>query len=225
VFVQGDPIPALPVELEGNPGTVYHIRQDPTALDGWSGWAELGTPQVALTGQPVVARNKDERLEVFMLGADGAVWHIWQDPAAADGWSPRRWHSLQGQGGPFSGLAAGAHADGRLVVFAVAEPSAGASPQEANAIWQREQLLAGGWSAWRPFTRPEGSPTVRDPALALDANKQLQLWLGIKGSGRLYQLKQTAPNGIEWNQREWDFQSPPSTDPANEPEPAGGRPV
>jgi len=202
-----------------NDGQLWAIRQDPTAPDGWSGWTELGTPQVGLTGQPMVARNKDGRLEVFMLGADGAVWHIWQDPAVADGWSPPRWHSLQGQGGPFSELAAGAHADGRLVVFAVA---ASASPQEANAIWQRGQLLAGGWSAWRPFTRPDGSPTVRDPALALDANKQLQLWLGTKGSGRLYQLKQTAPNSAEWNQQEWDFQSPSSTDSANEPEPADG---
>ena len=209
----------LEVFLQGHPDTVWHIRQDPTAPDGWSGWTELGTPQVGLTGQPMVARNKDGRHEVFMLGADGAVWHIWQDPAVADGWSPPRWHSLQGQGGPFSELAAGAHADGRLVVFAVA---ASASPQEANAIWQRGQLLAGGWSAWRPFTRPDGSPTVRDPALALDANKQLQLWLGTKGSGRLYQLKQTAPNSAEWNQQEWDFQSPSSTDSANEPEPADG---
>jgi hypothetical protein len=205
----------LDVFLHSNPGTVHHIWQDPAGLDGWSQWDTLGDPQVPLRGQPEVARNKDGRLEVFMLGSDGALWHIWQDPSAADGWSPRRWHSLEGPGG-LSGVATGAHTDGRLVVFAVAEPSASASPQEANVIWQREQLLAGGWSAWRPFTRPDGSPPIRDPALALDANKRLQLWLGIKGSGRLYQLKQTAPNGTEWNQREWDFRSPP-TDPAHQP--------
>jgi hypothetical protein len=77
-------------------GLLWNIRQDPTAPDGWS-WAELGTPQVALKGQPVVARNKDGRLEVFMLGTDGAVWHIWQDLAAPGGWSPPRWHSLGGR--------------------------------------------------------------------------------------------------------------------------------
>lgn len=213
----------LDVFLQGDPGTVHHIRQDPTGLDGWSNWVELGTPQVALRGQPVVAQNKDGRLEVFMLGTDGAVWHIFQDPAAPDGWSPRRWHSLEG--GPFSSVAAGAHADGRLVVFAVAQPSADASTHAPNTIWQREQAQTGGWSAWRPFDRPAGPPTVTDPALALDANKQLQLWLRIDRSGHLYQLKQTAPNGTEWNQREWDFRSPPTTDPAHQPEPTGNPPA
>jgi hypothetical protein len=214
----------LDVFVQGNPGTVYHTRQDPTAPDGWSNWAELGSPQVDLTGQPVVARNKDGRLEVFMLGTDGAVWHIWQTRPNGDEWTPQQWHPLQG--GPFSGLATGAHADGRLVVFAVAERSDNASPQQANAIWQREHALTGGgWTLWRSFTRPAGSPKVMDPALALDANKQLQLWLRIPDSVRLYQLKQTAPNGTEWDQREWDFTSPPSTDPADKPEPAGGLPA
>jgi hypothetical protein len=162
VFVQGDSVES------GHPGTVWTTRQDPTAPEGWSAWAELESPQVALTGQPVVARNKDGRLEVFMLGTDGAVWHIWQNPTAPGRWAPPRWHSLEGEGGPFSGLAAGAHADGRLVVFAVADPSASASPHQANAIWQREHKPAGGgWTPWRSFARPNGSPRVWDPALAL----------------------------------------------------------
>jgi hypothetical protein len=86
----------LDVFVQSDSSTKYHIRQDPTAPDGWL-WAELGTPQVALKGQPVVARNKDGRLEAFMLGTDGAVWHIWQDLAAPGGWSPPRWHSLGGR--------------------------------------------------------------------------------------------------------------------------------
>jgi hypothetical protein len=75
------------------------------------------------------------------------------------------------------------------------------------------------------FTRPAGSPTVMDPALALDANRQLQLWLRIPDSARLYQLEQTARYGTEWKQRMWDFASPPSMDPACKPEPAGGSPA
>jgi hypothetical protein len=42
---------------------------------------------------------------------------------------------------------------------------------------------------------------------------------------RLYQLKQTAANGTDWNQREWNFQSPPSTEPAHQPEPARDPPI
>ena len=76
-------------------------------------------------------------------------------------------------------------------------------------------MTGGGWTPWRSFTRPAGSPTVMDPALALDANRQLQLWLRIPDSARLYQLKQMARNGTEWKQRMWDFASPPSMDPAS----------
>jgi hypothetical protein len=208
----------LEVFAQGDPGTVYVTRQDPTAPDGWSPWAEVRTPEVALTGRPVVTRNKDARLEVFALGADGAVWHAFQK--ASGDWSA--WASLEGQDRSLSGLAAGAHADGRLVVFAVAEPPHGAAPQEPNLIWQREHAPAGGWSPWRSFTRPTGSPAVTDPVLALDASQRLQLWLRVPGSVQLYQLKQTAASGTEWDQRVREFSSPPSTDPAPEPERAGG---
>lgn len=216
VLAHTDNVPPHPSE-----GELWTVRQDPTAPSGWSSWLELGGPSVRIRHRPAVASNRDGHLEVFVQGAPipplvevignpGTVHHIWQDPTAPDGWTPRPWHSLKGEGGPYAGLAVGAQADGRLVIFAIAEPSAGSSPQQANTIWHREQALAGGWSAWRPFTRPDRSPTVGDPAMGLGADQQLQLWLRIEHSGRLYQLKQTAPNGTGWDQREWDFQSPPA---------------
>jgi hypothetical protein len=59
---------------------------------GWSPWHSLDSPnQSGFAGRPVVAQNRDGRLEVFM-GADGVVWHIWQQPQQGR-WSP--WEPLE----------------------------------------------------------------------------------------------------------------------------------
>jgi hypothetical protein len=193
---------------------------------GWSPWTSRDAPdQVGLfTGSGAllaVARNRDGRLEAFALGEDKAVWHIWQQTQG--GWSP--WSSLEGQpDGSFFGygLAVGAHADGRLVLFVVAK-EADATSQEPNVIWQREQAVAGRWSPWRSFRRPHGPRKVGDPALALDANGQLQLWTSSPGSVELYRLKQTKPNGSEWNSSSWHFLPSPEP-PSYAFRPAGGPP-
>lgn len=184
-------------------GAVWHIWQ--RTQGGWSPWHSLESPNQVSVRRPVVARNRDGRLEAFVLGSDKAVWHIWQK--AGGGWSG--WASLESPpDGSLSELAAGAHADGRLVLFAVATPSGGTSPGDANALWQREQAVAGGWSPWRSFTRPYDTQTVEGPALALDANRRLHLWLRIPGGVTLYQLKQTEPNGSEWEAGWWEFLPP-----------------
>jgi hypothetical protein len=58
----------------------------------WSGWGVLApldasTPLAGVT----VGQNRDGRLEVFALGMDGTVRHIWQS-APNNGWSS--WASL-----------------------------------------------------------------------------------------------------------------------------------
>jgi hypothetical protein len=201
----------------GSDGLLWHIWQQ--VGGGWSRWHSLDAPEkVDLPVRPAVARNRDGRLEVFVLGSDRAVWHIWQ--RAGGGWSP--WDSLESEPGrSFFQVAAGAHADGRLVVFVLAAPSSsGAS--EGNAVWQREQAVEGGWSPWRSFPRPFG-PEVRDPALALGADQQLQLWARIPGTVHLYQLKQGTVNGTEWDHRVWGFVSPDA--PAFSPTPADDAPA
>ena len=59
-------------------------------------------------------------MEVFALGTDGAVWHIWQTEPSAGPWSD--WHSLVGPNG--GGLRGGIavmpnYKKGRLEVFAL----------------------------------------------------------------------------------------------------------
>ncbi|MDX3135122.1 hypothetical protein PV367_36235 [Streptomyces europaeiscabiei] len=64
---------------------------------------------------PVVGHNADGRMEVFVRGLDGALWHIWHiwQVAPSSGWSG--WESL---GGGISDPVVGSNADGRMEVFA-----------------------------------------------------------------------------------------------------------
>jgi hypothetical protein len=55
-------------------------------------WQRLGGHD--LTGPPCAARNRDGRLEVFALGADRALYHIWEERPGGD-WSG--WSTLEGQ--------------------------------------------------------------------------------------------------------------------------------
>ncbi|WP_218117423.1 hypothetical protein [Photorhabdus luminescens] len=67
---------------------------------------------VSVTNKPAVSRNLDGRLEVFVRGADNALWHIWQTTPNS-GWSD--WQSLGNT--ITSNPAVYANADGRLEVF------------------------------------------------------------------------------------------------------------
>src|SRR5919108_558950 len=62
----------------GSDGTLRHIWQ--TILDkAWSNWDPLNKPpNTNLLMMPGVGQNADGRLEVFTIGSDGALWHIWQ---------------------------------------------------------------------------------------------------------------------------------------------------
>ncbi len=41
-------------------------------------WSSLGKPTATIKLSPTVAQNTDGRLEVFTVGTDGTLWHIWQ---------------------------------------------------------------------------------------------------------------------------------------------------
>jgi hypothetical protein len=141
-------------------GPLWHASQQPQG--GWSPWAPLeSSKQWSVSERPVVARNRDGRLEVFM-GADGAVWHIWQQP---DGhWSP--WHSLEhpDQASVWRPVVA-RNRDGRLEVFTQG------SDQAVWHIWQQAQ---GGWSPWHSL---EGQQLLSSFELAVAAHADGRLVL------------------------------------------------
>ncbi|WP_181150204.1 hypothetical protein [Photorhabdus hindustanensis] len=96
---------------------------------------------VLVTNKPAVSRNLDGRLEVFVRGADKALWHIWQT-APNSGWSG--WQSLGHT--ITSNPAVYINADGRLEVFARSTD---------NALWHIWQKVASGsWSSWASLGTP-----------------------------------------------------------------------
>jgi hypothetical protein len=84
----------LEVFIAAEDRMVWHCWQHPSG--GWSTWESLGAPSGQLNRliAPVVIRNKDGRLEVFIAAEDRMVWHCWQHPSG--GWST--WESLEGPG-------------------------------------------------------------------------------------------------------------------------------
>jgi hypothetical protein len=69
----------LEVLAFGDDGALWHAWQIDQAPN-WSGWQSLGSPpaKVRAMDHLTIGTNQDGRLEVFLVGQDGAVWHIWQ---------------------------------------------------------------------------------------------------------------------------------------------------
>ena len=135
--------------------------------------------------QPVVGSNADGRLEVFAIGADGALWHIWQWRPGGD-WS--EWASFGGSFDPAgdTGLirpAVGTNADGRLEVFL-------RSPD--GRLWHTWQLAPNdGWSALEPFPFTGGLQSA--PAVVSNADGRLEVFM-VGDLGGLWHIWQLAPN-------------------------------
>jgi hypothetical protein len=167
---------AIMVPDEVNEGMLFHKFQlGPGAP--WSAWESLGrppgNPPAGQLGRPGwdstfpqfdVGRNADGRLEVFVLTAEGVLWHIWQSAPNGD-WS--EWEPL---GLPPGGLdkspVVARNADGRLEVFAVTP-----TPHVLWHIWQTAPN--NGWSDWAPLGTPPGGTLTS--ALAVSRNEDGRL--------------------------------------------------
>jgi hypothetical protein len=88
--------------------------------------------------------NTNGRLEVFALGTDGALWHIWQTVPNGT-WSS--WASLAKPPTTNStSLGSGTNADGRIEVFTIGN--------DGN-LWHIWQTAPGGsWSSWNSLGKP-----------------------------------------------------------------------
>jgi hypothetical protein len=69
----------LEVLAFGDDGALWHAWQIDVA-PFWSRWESLGSPPAKIreADRLTIGTNQDGRLEVFVVGQDGAVWHIWQ---------------------------------------------------------------------------------------------------------------------------------------------------
>jgi len=135
----------LELFCRGKDNALWHQWQTQvSAVDAWSGWVSEETGGVAFSDHPAVVTSADGRLELFITGQDGNIWHKWQT-AASNGWVS--WVSERSGGGGFiAAPAAGRNGDGRLELFAVA--------QDGN-LWHKWQTVANnGWTDWASFQQP-----------------------------------------------------------------------
>jgi hypothetical protein len=151
------------------------------AQAGWGDWFNLVGG--ASTGRPAVGMNLDGRLEVFVRGGDGALWHIWHG-GPNHGWS--NWESLGGS--LTSNPVVARNEDGRLEVF-VLGPN-----RRLYHIWQVAPNSR--WSGWEWLM---AGPFDGDPAVARNEDGRLEVF--VRGTRQLYHIWQTRPNG-NWSNGE-----------------------
>ncbi len=168
-------------------GGIFNISQV-FPNGGWrDGWLSKDRPSLNVRIKlHVVGKNADGRLEIFALGDDNALWHIWQ-VTPNDGWSewktlgtPARDTSLTDQ------FTVGRNKDGRQEVFAVGNE---------GSVWQVWQTAPnGGWSDWEEL----GEPLVgirRSDRITVGSNEDGRQELFVIGrDDALFHIWQVAPN-------------------------------
>ena len=197
----------------GSDNSLWHIWQV-APNNGWSGWDSFGSPPgVPFTiGDPRVVRNEDGRLEVFILGSDGNIWHIWQ-VAPNNGWSG--WDSFPAapagvaNGAPFVGT----NQDGRIELFVTGGDG------NVYHIWQTAP--SNGWSYWDVFPSPYAIQMYGLGSLGNNADGRIELFV-IASDGALWHIWQVAPNN-GWSN--WHFLdgAPPGQSANGDQIPAVGR--
>ena len=81
----------LEVFVRGSDGALWQ-RWQTTAGGSWSGWSSLGVPSgKTLAGDPILTRNYDGRLEVFVRGSDGRSGTAGKPRAGAAGQAGIPW--------------------------------------------------------------------------------------------------------------------------------------
>ena len=179
----------LEVFLLGNDQKIWHAWQ--TAPNGgWGAWASLGSPPVEIAnGAPYVGSNADGRVEVFVTGSDGGIYHTWQTAPGA-GWSP--WELLLGPlpGVQFDGLGEIANnKDGRFQLFFIGSD---------GALWTMPQSSPS--SGWSPVRFLDGAPPAQAlngdqiPGAGLNFNGDMSAFV-VGQDGNVWQITQISPGG------------------------------
>ncbi|WP_034091903.1 hypothetical protein [Streptacidiphilus albus] len=174
-----------------------HVWFQAQEASGWGAWSDMGTPTgTTAAGTPVVVTdnnaaastrasgqvqgNSDGRLELFVRGADNAIWHRAQKAPNDGGWSA--WEKLGG--GPWAGdpaaVVAGA---GRIAL--VARTSDG----HLNATSQKQpstEQLALPTDNWAPWT-DLGADFISNPQLVTNAYRTNTGQTSTHGNGTLLQ--------------------------------------
>lgn len=131
--------------------------------------------------RPAAASNKDGRLEVFAVAANGQVTHGWQQKPTTGPWVG--WYEM---GGFYSGgVSAQENADGRIELFTRT------STGQIRHAWQTTPN--GIWSSFVSM----GGTAKSDPAVSINKDGRLEAYY-TGTDGRIYHSWQVAP-GSYWS--------------------------
>jgi hypothetical protein len=135
-----------PEALSGRNQQIWQRWQRTPGDDDWWKWFSPDTAGSGelLTSVPVVARNADGRLELFVVGGDGAVWQRWQLTPNGK-WSS--WKSMGSRAGGFADLGVGRNADGRLELFL-------RTPDTGGLYQVSQSSPNGGWTPGHEWPQP-----------------------------------------------------------------------
>ncbi len=132
-------------------------------------------------GRVALGRNLDGRIEAFVVGVDGHLYHRWQ-VAVNSSWSP--WFPLGGTFPAGTSPVVGRNLDGRLEVFAVAGD---------GRLYHSWQVVPNGsWSGFFPLGSPVG--TVGLPAIGANLDGRQEVFVRA-GDGKLWHAYQSVANG------------------------------
>jgi hypothetical protein len=177
---------------------VWH-RWQTTVNGSWSSWISHGQPSDAEQLWLLLARNSNNRLDLFAgVATSGTVserFHTWHLPQTVPngGWSP--WQMLTDYPDPslpYTLRAIDRNADGRLEAFAT-EGSTGTA-------WQAFQTSPSGpWHSWIPRGNPPGRALDGFSMVAANANGRLELFATANDGldtehNEIWHVRQTAPN-------------------------------
>jgi hypothetical protein len=148
----------------------------------FSGWVSLGKPSGYSLGLPVVGYNQDGRIELFAMGSNNHVWHIFQtDPNGA--WSTG-WGEFVG-GDSYCAIV-GENLDGRMELFNL---------QYDLAIWHTWQGVPNGpfVGSWETFGWPATGVSATCPRVNRNQDGRLEVFT-IGNDGNVYSMPQASPN-------------------------------
>jgi len=170
----------------GSDNALWHKWQA-TPGGTWGGWYSLGKPPIANAFFiPFVRKNDDGRLEVFTVGTDGALWHLWQ--AAPNG----TWSNCASLCNPpmtnvQSAPSVRKNKDGRLETFSICSD---------GALWHIWQITPGGvWGSWDSLGRPSDSIILSaGPLVVENTDGRLEAFVGGSDNA-LWHAWQVSPGG------------------------------
>lgn len=166
------------------------------AMKGITNVINVGTDDVPFDSCGVsIGYTEDQRLDIFVLGVDDAIWHRDQPKyvSAGDEWNP--WETL---GGSFrDGPTVTRGPEGRLMVF---------SRGFDNAVYFRTQVKANAVTGepsvnWGPWESLSGE-LYSKPAVALNSEGLIHVFGKARDNTLLHRTQFSNESGIFWG--EWE---------------------